>query len=60
MEMMRLIMPKMMKDMKSIMAEIVDNLKESDCKEMIMGMPPETREKCRKMMTSCLKISEEM
>jgi len=34
--------------------------KESDCKKMMMKMPLEMRQKCRKMMTRCLKTLKEM
>ena len=61
MEMMRLMMPLMMKDMKpSMMAEIMGDFKEGDCKKMIMEMPLEMREKCRKIMTSCLETLKQM
>jgi hypothetical protein len=60
MEMMRLMMPIMMKDMKpQMMAEIMGDFNETDCKKMIMTMPPETREKCKNMMTNCLKTLKE-
>jgi Mg/Co/Ni transporter MgtE len=60
-EMMRLMMPIMMKDMKpQMMAEIMGDFSESDCKKMMMEMPPETREKCKNMMTNCLNTLKEM
>jgi hypothetical protein len=60
-EMMRLMMPIMMKDMKpNMMAKLMGDFSESDCKKMMMEMPPEIREKCRKMMISCLKTLKEI
>lgn len=59
-EMMRLIMP-IMKDIKpQMMAEIVIDFSESDCKKMMKEMPLELREKCSKMMTDCLNTLKEM
>jgi hypothetical protein len=50
----------MMKDMKpNMIAEIMGNFSESDCKRMMMEIPPEMREKCMKMMTSCLETLKE-
>ena len=58
-KMMKLMMP-IMKDMQPrIMAEIMGDFNESDCRKMMMEMPLEMREKCRKMMTSYLKILKE-
>ena len=61
-EMIQLMMPMMMKDMKPsmMMTGVMENFDEGDCKEMMKEMPPETREKCKKMMTSCLKSLQEM
>ncbi len=61
-EMIQLMMPMMMKDMKPsmIMTDMMRNFDENDCKEMIKEMPSETREKCKKMMTTCLKNLQEM
>ncbi len=61
-EMMQLMMPLMMKEMKPdmMMAGMMENFDEDHCKKMMKEMPPETREKCEKMMTNCLKILQEM
>jgi len=60
-EMMQLMMPLMMKDMKpTMMADIMKDFNENDCKKMMTEMPPETREKCKQMMTNCLKTAQEM
>ncbi len=58
-EMMQMMMPLMMKDMKpTMMANMMKDCDASDCKEMMAKMPLEMREKCRKMMTECLKAGE--
>ena len=61
-EMVQLMMPIMMKDMKPgmMMAAMVKGFDENDCKKMIMDMPLEMREKCRELMTSCLKTLKEL
>jgi len=60
-EMMQIMMPIMMKDMKPglMMAAMMKDFDENDCKKMMKQMPPEMREKCQKMMTACLKACEE-
>lgn len=60
-EMIQLMMPIMMKDMKpgTMMAAMIKDFGENDCKKMMMQMPSEMREKCKKMMTACLKACEE-
>jgi Mg/Co/Ni transporter MgtE len=59
-EMIQLMMPIMMKNMKpsAMMASMLKNFDEDDCKKMMTEMPPETREKCKKMMTNCLKACQ--
>jgi alpha-galactosidase/6-phospho-beta-glucosidase family protein len=59
-EMMQLMMPILMKNMKPsmMMPDMMKNFDEDECKKMMMEMEPEMREKCRKMMTACLKDSE--
>ena len=61
-EMIQLMMPIMMKDMKpsAMTAAMMKDFDENVCKKMMMEMPLEMREKCRKMMTSCLKTLKEM
>jgi hypothetical protein len=55
-----LMLPIIMKDMKPIMmVEIMGNFSESDCKRILMEIPPEMREKCMKMMTNCLETLKE-
>jgi hypothetical protein len=54
-EMIQLMMPIMMKSMKP---GAMMNFDENDCKKMMAEMPPETREKCQKMMTNCLKACQ--
>jgi len=60
-EMIQLMMPMVMKDMKpsTIMTGMMKNFNEDDCKKMMTEMPPETRQKCKKMMTTCLQALEE-
>jgi uncharacterized protein (DUF111 family) len=60
-EMIEMMMPIMMKDTKpgTMMAAVMKNFDENDCKKMMMQMPSETREKCKKMMTTCLKACGE-
>ncbi len=59
-EMMKMMMPLMMKNMKpTMMANMMKDCDANDCKEMMAKMPLEMRRKCRKMMTDCLKASEE-
>jgi hypothetical protein len=43
-----------------MIAEIMGDFKESDCKEMMLKMPLEMRQKCRETMTCCLKTLKEM
>jgi hypothetical protein len=59
--MIQLMMPIMIKNMKpgTMMASMMKDFDENDCKKMMMQMPTDTREKCRKMMTACLKTCEE-
>jgi thioredoxin-like negative regulator of GroEL len=61
-EMIQLMMPIMMKDMKpaTIMPVMIKNFNEGDCKKMITEMPPETRQKCKKMMIQCLQALEQI
>jgi ribonucleotide reductase beta subunit family protein with ferritin-like domain len=42
------------------MEAMMKNFDDNDCKKMMKEMPSETREKCRKMMTTCLKTLQEM
>jgi Mg/Co/Ni transporter MgtE len=60
MEMIQLMMPMMMKNMKpsTMMANMMKDFDENDCKKMMTEMPPETREKCKKVMTACLKVCQ--
>jgi len=59
-EMIQLMMPIMMKNMKPnmMMANMMKNFDENECKKMMTEMTPEMREKCKKMMTACLKAYE--
>jgi hypothetical protein len=59
-EMIQLMIPVMMRDVKSgvMIAKIVENIDENDCANMMTGMPPATREKCRRIMVACLKACE--
>jgi hypothetical protein len=61
-EMIQLMMPIMMKDMKpsTMMTGMMKNFNENDCKKMMTEITPETREKCKKMMTTCLKTIQKM
>lgn len=61
-EMIQLIMPIMMKDMKpsTMMAGMMKSFNENDCRKMMMEMPPEMRQKCKKMMTQCLQACEDI
>ena len=61
-EMIQLMMPIMMKDMKpsTMMTGMMNNFSEDDCKKVMTELPPETREKCKQMMTNCLKTLQEM
>jgi hypothetical protein len=60
-ETIQLMMPMVMKDMKlnTIMPVMMKNFNEDDCRKMMTEMPPETRQKCKKMMTTCLQALEE-
>jgi hypothetical protein len=60
-ETIQLMMPIMMKGMKpgTMMAGMMKNFNENDCKKMMTEMPPEMRQKCKKMMTLCLQAIEE-
>ena len=61
-EMMQMMIPIIMKHMKPsmMMSGVMENFGENDCKEMTKEMPPETRDKCERMMISCLKTLQEM
>jgi hypothetical protein len=55
-----LMMPLLMKNIKpgTMMANMMKDFDENDCKKMMTEMPPETREKYKKMMTACLKACQ--
>jgi N-acyl-D-aspartate/D-glutamate deacylase len=59
-EMIQLMMPIMMKNMKpgTIMASLMKNFDENDCKKMMAEMSPKTREKYKKMITACLRACQ--
>ena len=59
-EMIQLMMPIMMKNMKPVamMTVMMGNFDENDCKRMMAEMQPEMKEKCKKMMTNCLKVCQ--
>jgi len=59
-EMIQLMMPIMMKTMKpsAMMAILMKNFDENDCKKIMTEMPLDTREKCKKVMTTCLKACQ--
>ena len=59
-EMIQLMMPIMMKNMKpgTMMASLMKNFDENDCKKMMTKMSPETLEKYKKMITACLKACQ--
>jgi hypothetical protein len=59
-EMIQLMMPIMMKNMKpsTMMANMMKNFDENECRKMMTEMEPEMREKCKKMMTACFKAYE--
>ena len=61
-EMIQEMMPIMMKNMKPsmMMESMMKNFNENDCKKMMSEMSSETREKCRMMMTTCLRILQEI
>jgi hypothetical protein len=61
-ETIQLMMPIIMKDMKpsTMMAGMMKNFNENDCKKMMTEMPSEMRQKCKKMMTTCLQACEEI
>jgi hypothetical protein len=60
--MIQLMMPIMMKNMKpsTMMSGMINNFNEDDCKKMMMEMPSEMRQKCKQMMTTCLKACQEI
>jgi hypothetical protein len=61
-EMIQLMMPVMMKDMKpsAMMAGIMKNFNEDDCRKMMTEMSSEMRQRCKKMITLCLQACEEI
>ena len=61
-EMIQLMMPIMMKDMKpaTIIVGMMKNFNEDDCRKMMTEMPSEMRQKCKKMMTTCLQALEQI
>jgi hypothetical protein len=61
-EMIQLMMPIMMKDMEpsTMMTGMMKNLSENDCRKMMMEMPSEMRQKCKRMMKTCLQACEEI
>ena len=60
-EMIQLMMPIMMKNMKpnTIITTMMNNFNENDYKKTIIEMPPEMRQKCKKIMTTCLQTCKE-